>query len=531
MELKLVMKTARSVSFEIAEGGRYFTGKEYEVFLNGVSFGKTDRVITSLFGLKPETKYCIRAVSGRDGGEKGDTRDGGDFGELQVVTDYEFVTLDVREFGARGDGVQNDTAYIQAAIMACPPMGRVLIPAGKYKVNSLFLKSDLRMELEKGAELSADTVRWNYPVLPGMIESYDEKEEYNLGSWEGNPLPMFSGILTGIYADNIVIYGEGEINGNASYDNWWQEAKVMEGAFRPRLLFLNHCTNVKVQGLAFHDSPAWVIHPYFSKKLQFCSLTIENPQDSPNTDGLNPESCQDVRIEGIRFSLGDDCVAVKSGKIYMGKKYKTPSEAVHVRHCLMEDGHGAVTVGSEMAGGIRNLVVEDCIFRHTDRGLRIKTRRGRGKDGVLDDIVFRNISMDHVMTPFVANCFYFCDPDGKSGYVQSREACAADERTPLIKKLEFINIECRNCHVAAAYFEGLPEQPIEEIVMKNVAVSYAGQTRADVPAMSVGVSPCSRKGIYAGNVNKLVLSHVTVTGQEGEALECRNVKELVKEQL
>ena len=81
----------------------------------------------------------------------------------------------------------------------------------------------------------------------------------------------------------------------------------------------------------------------------------------------------------MRFSLGDDCIAVKSGKIYMGKKHKTPSENIHIRQCLMENGHGAVTLGSEMAGGVVNLTVEDCIFRHTDRGLRIKTRRRQRK--------------------------------------------------------------------------------------------------------------------------------------------------------
>ena len=103
----------------------------------------------------------------------------------------------------------------------------------------------------------------------------------------------------------------------------------------------------------------------------------------------------------------------------MGKKYKVPSRNIKIRQCLMENGHGAVTIGSEMAAGVKEVTVKDCIFRHTDRGLRIKTRRGRGKDAVLDEIIFENIDMDHVMTPFVANCFYFCDPDGRSEYVQS----------------------------------------------------------------------------------------------------------------
>ncbi|HBY71622.1 MAG TPA: polygalacturonase, partial [Lachnospiraceae bacterium] len=158
------------------------------------------------------------------------------------------------------------------------------------------------------------------------------------------------------------------------------------------------------------------------------------------------------------------------GKIYMGRKYKVPCEDIIIRQCYMEKGHGAVTIGSEMAAGIYQVLVEDCIFQSTDRGLRIKTRRGRGKDAVIDGIVFDHIRMKEVKTPLVVNCFYFCDPDGKTRYVQSKEAYPVDDRTPSIKKLTFTDIFCENCHVAAAYFYGLPEQKIEEVIMDHVTV-------------------------------------------------------------
>ncbi|MBO5523254.1 MAG: glycoside hydrolase family 28 protein, partial [Roseburia sp.] len=405
---------------------------------------------------------------------------------------------------------------------------RVLVPKGTYRITSLFLKSGLNLELAEGAELKAETDRNAYPKFPALIESYDETDEYNLGTWEGNPLPMFAGIITGISVENVRIYGKGTINGNASKENWWHNPKVMVGAFRPRLFFISHCKNVTLQGVKFCNSPSWTLHPYFSDDLKFYNLTVENPSDSPNTDGLDPESCKNVEIAGIRFSLGDDCIAVKSGKIYMGRKHKTPSENLHIRQCLMENGHGAVTVGSEMAGGVKNLIVEECLFRHTDRGLRIKTRRGRGKDAVLDNIAFKKINMDHVMTPFVVNSFYFCDPDGKTEYVQSREAMPVDDRTPEIKRLDFEDIDAKNCHVAAAHFDGLPEQKIEEIIMKNVSVTYAGNPKCDVPAMSAGVEPCSRKGIFANNVKKLVLENVSINGQEGEEMTLLGVDEIIR---
>lgn len=517
MCVKHIFSTARSAVIEIQDGGRHFTKVPCRVLVNGEDAFTTEKTINSLYDLKPDSDYHVEVYQGND-----------KLGEVSFRTDREFVTLDVRRFGAKGDGIQDDTHFIQAAIMACPENGRVLIPGGCYRITSLFLKSHLRLELAEGAELKAFTEKEKFPIFPGMIESYDEKDEYNLGSWEGNPLPMYSGIICGVNAEDVVIYGRGTINGNAAKETWWKDVKAMKDIFRPRLFFINHCKNVILQGVTFCNSPSWTLHPYFSDDLRFLDLTVKNPSDSPNTDGLDPESCKNVEILGVRFSLGDDCIAVKSGKIYMGKKYKSPSENIHIRQCLMEDGHGAVTLGSEMAGGVVNLTVEDCIFRQTDRGLRIKTRRGRGKDAILSNITFRNLTLDHVMTPLVVNSFYFCDPDGKTPYVQSRDPYPVDDRTPSIKKMVFENMDCTNCHVAAAFFDGLPEQKIEEIVMRNISFSYAENPKCDVPAMSEGVAKSSKRGIFARNVTKLTLDNVKVEGQDGEAYEFIGVDEIVK---
>ncbi len=517
MEVIHIMNTARSAVIELKDGGRYFTTRPYRILVNGRESLITKKTITSLFSLEPDASQHVEVF---DGETKA--------GEVTFRTDYEYVTLDVRRFGAKGDGVQDDTHYIQAAVSACPPKGRVLFPAGVYRITSLYLKSHTRMELAKGAELRAFTEPEKFPVFPGVIESYDEKDDYNLGSWEGNPLPMYTAILCGTDVEDVVIYGEGMINGNASKENWWKSPKYYKDVFRPRLFFINRCKNITLQGVTCCNSPAWTLHPYFSENLKFLDLEVLNPSDSPNTDGLDPESCKNVDILGVRFSLGDDCIAVKSGKIYMGKKYKTPSENIRIRQCLMEDGHGAVTLGSEMAGGVVNLTVEDCIFRHTDRGLRIKTRRGRGKDAILSNITFRNLTLDHVMTPLVVNAFYFCDPDGRTSYVQSREEYPVDDRTPSIRKMLFENMECTNCHVAAAFFDGLPEQKIEEIVMRNIFVTYAEQPKSGAPAMSEGVPKSTKRGLFARNVAKLTLDNVSITGQEGEAYELIGVDEVIR---
>lgn len=509
MNIRNMFQTARCVTFEIEDGDIFETKNYYDIYVNDRYYGSTNRVITSIYGLKPDTEYRLR-VQAQGGCEDG---------VLELKTDYEFVTLDVRDFGAKGDGVQNDTIYIQAAIMACPKDSRVLIPEGTYRITSLFLKDDIQIELAKGAVLSAVTDRTAFPVFPGLIQSYDEESEYNLGTWEGNPLPMFSGIVTGVNVKHVVIYGQGTIEGNANdnLDNWWYNAKVKRIAFRPRMIFLNHCEDIVIQGIRVQNSPSWNIHPYFSNHLRFIDLTVLNPKDSPNTDGLDPESCRDVEIVGIYFSLGDDCIALKSGKIYMGAKYKVPCEDITIRQCCMRDGHGSITIGSEMAGGVKNLTVKDCLFLHTDRGLRIKTRRGRGKDAVIDGILFEHIHMDHVMTPFVINGFYFCDPDGHTEYVRTKECLPVDERTPDIRSLEFRDIVAENCHVAAAYLYGLPEKKIRKVVMEHIHVTYAKDAREDVPAMMDGLEPCCRMGVFAKNIESLTLRDVTVEGQDGEA--------------
>ncbi|MCR5742561.1 MAG: glycoside hydrolase family 28 protein [Lachnospiraceae bacterium] len=509
--------TGRSVTFAINDGGRYYVTAKYDIYLNDSKVLETEKVINSLYELMPDTDYVVKVcVNGQVAGS------------CAFRTKKERLTINVRHLGAKGDGVSDDTHFIQAAILACPEGGRVLIPSGVYRITQIFLKSHISIELCEGAELRAFTEREKFVYFPPFAEYTDETDEMYLGTWEGNPLPMFAGIVSGIEVCDVTIYGRGTLNGNATKQDWWLNPKVMRTAFRPRLFFLNGCKNVYVQGIKFCNSPSWTIHPFFSDDLGFYDIVEENPADSPNTDGLDPESCKNVDIVGVRFTLGDDCIAVKSGKIFMGRKFKKPSENIHIYQCLMENGHGAVTIGSEMSGGVKNLTVEDCIFRRTDRGLRIKTRRGRGEDAVVENITFKNLDMDNVMTPFVANSFYFCDPDGKTDFVQSRESKPVDEGTPHIKSLNFINIKATNCHVAGAYLEGLPEKKIDEVRMENIDISFSDNPKRDVPAMSSGVEACSLKGIYVNNVKRMILKNVKISGQSGEPVILGSVDEVIR---
>ncbi len=519
MKISIIFVTSRKAVMEVEDFGIWNTEEAYEILIDENLWSRSDKAVETIEGLKPDTLYQVR-VRTESGAEA----------ETEFRTEKESVTLNVKRFNAAGDGVHDDTAAIQAAIMACPPDGRVYIPEGVYKVTSLFLKSSICIDIDQKAVLSGITERKDIPVLPGMIQSYDEKSDYNLGTWEGNPLDCFASMITGIGVSDVVITGGGTLDGSASWDNWWEDDRAKIIAFRPRMIFLNNCTNVTVHGLTVQNSPAWNLHPYFSSRIRFIGLSIKNPWDSPNTDGMDPESVDGLEVVGVHFSVGDDCIAVKSGKYYMGHTYKRPSQNLEIRQCYMESGHGAVTIGSEMAGGVKNLHVSKCIFSNTDRGLRVKTRRGRGKDAVVEGICFEDISMDHVRTPFVVNSYYnCCDPDAHSDYVKCKSPLPVDERTPAVNQLTFRNITCTNCHAAGAFLYGLPEQKIDCIEFDHVSIDYADQALPMEPAMMDDLGEKAKMGIYINNAKKLILNQVSIQGNEGESFDLHNIDSLIRD--
>ena len=252
-------------------------------------------------------------------------------------------------------------------------------------------------------------------------------------------------------------------------------------------------------------------------------MKLVNPKNSPNTDGCDPESCKNVDIIGVYFSVGDDCIAIKSGKIYMGRKHKKPSDNFNIRNCSMNFGHGAIVLGSEMSGGIKNIKVSRCLFNQTDRGLRIKTRRGRGKDAIIDGIVFENIKMTEVLTPLVINMFYYCDPDGHTEYVYTKEKLPVDDRTPYLGSFTFKDIDCYDVNVAAGTFFGLPEQPINSINIENMKFHYAENPQSGLAAMMDGLPPLKGKGLIFSYVDRVTIKDVEFIGLNDEKFEINQV--------
>ncbi len=516
MKFRQLLTTSTCFVGELLKADADYYTETFDIWLNGGLYASSDRAVFSVYGLQPDTIYELKVTRGAESSAV-----------FLIHTEAETLVMNVRSFGASGDGGTDDTAFLQAAILACPAGGRIYIPAGTYRFTHLFLKSNLTLELEEGALLQAIPDRDRLPVLPGRAESAKDACEYIAGTWEGKPADSYVSILTGMFIENVVICGRGTIDGSADFDNWWDMGRCKGYPARPKMLHLNHCRNITLQGLTIKNSPSWNLHPFYSDDIRFLDLNIISPDNSHNTDGIDPDSCKNVEIAGVHFSVGDDCIAIKSGQLPADGNTQNlrPSENIEIHNCLMESGHGGVTIGSESAGGVHHVLVRNCFFLNTDRGLRVKSRRGRGRDSYVSGISFQHVRMDGVKTPFVINCFYYCGDEGKTDYVRTKDALPVDERTPRVGDIIIRHVTCTNCHVAGLFFYGLPESKIELVDMNDVHISYAQDAEAGKPAMMADLEPCRRKGIFVRNALRVVLKNVSIMGAEGELLDLNGVDE------
>ncbi|UJW74853.1 polygalacturonase PglA [Rhizobium sp. SL42] len=451
-----------------------------------VATGQVHSVVLNLGNLEPGRHYRL------------ETADGG----FTFATANETALLDIRDFGASTESADNARA-IQSAIASLPAGGTLRLPAGLWSSGPIFLKGEMTLLLEEGAILADTGSRRGRKVLPAR-----HADGRVLGTWEGVAEPCFASLINAIDCDNLTITGHGTIDGGGDRGDWWTWPKeTRDGARRPRTIFLSSCKHVILSGITVQNSPSWTVHPVLCDHLLAAGLTIRNDPLSPNTDGLNPEASSDIRLIGLDISVGDDCIAIKAGKRDPRGGPDRPTRRVEISNCLMQRGHGAVVMGSEMSRGIHDVSISRCHFVGTDRGLRIKTRRGRG--GAVSDIHLSQCRMDDVATPIAVNAFYFCDADGRSEYVQSRNPLPLSIETPRISNITIRDVVVSGAETAAAVFYGLPECEIDAVSVDGLSIVYAEGAKPGLPEMACHLPQLLHAGIVAENTRFSLLARLS----------------------
>ena len=416
--------------------------------------------------------------------------------------------LDYKE--ASMDGTDWTEAFRQAVEDIKKAQGGTLfVPAGEYRTRSIELTSNMTLYLCAGSELSFS----------------DEIEKYEIldGEFEGIARPMYKPLIYMSHLQNVAIRGEGKINGNGR--RWWEkiwDKSLVEA--RPCLIYFEYCENIKIENVYLTMSPVWTVHPLYSKNVVIHGVTIVNPADSPNTDGINPDSCQNVRISDCYIDVGDDCIAIKAG--VEDTPMKRVCENITITNCNMIHGHGGVVIGSEMSGGVRNVVVSNCLFQDTDRGIRLKTRRRRG--GFMEQLSFNNIIMDRVMCPFVFNMYYFGGKVGKEPWVSDRNPAPVDEGTPVIRDINISNMTVLNATSCAGVLSGLAEQYLENIRFSNCQITMSQDGEAELPAMMSGMDKMKGAGFYMRNAKGIVFDQVEVKNAIGAEIDMDESVDLVR---
>ncbi|GAB2799455.1 glycoside hydrolase family 28 protein [Rhabdobacter roseus] len=386
-------------------------------------------------------------------------------------------TFDIRAYGAQPEVPA--TEAIRQAIEACHRAGggKVLVPKGTWLTGPVHLKSHVNLHLEQGAELRFSQRFADY--LPVVLIQRGGYFCYNYS-------PM-------IYAkdcENIAVTGAGTLNGQGQA--WWPWKKRqpgMEALFRmgksgvpveqrvfgteaagvrpPFVQFLE-CKNVLLEGVTLLDGPSWNVHPVFCENLIIRNIKIT--AHGPNNDGIDPDGCKNVLIEDCLIDVGDDNICLKSGRDEEAWRLGRPCENVVVRRCSTLAGHGGFVIGSEMSAGVRNVLVEDCHFAGTDRGLRFKSRVGRG--GVVENVWVRNISMDTIQHEAVVfDLLYDSEPIERS--IQYSEQAADLAHAPVFRNIHIENIRCQSAQTVVS-LRGLPGgRNLTDLTFKYLTIKAA----------------------------------------------------------
>jgi polygalacturonase len=355
-------------------------------------------------------------------------------------------TFDVAKHGAVGDGRTSDTAAIQSTIAACAAAGggTVEVPAGTFLTGPLTLASNLDLHLNAGATLRLT----------------DDPGPFHTGG---------RGVVSGVVADDchdLSITGEGTIDGQGQ--RWWDAFRKVKGtpaaadpaAHRPYLVVLNRCERVLVRGVTLTDSPSFHLVPRACSDVTIDAVHFRAPADAPNTDGLDPSGWR-FAITGCTFDVGDDCIAIKPSGA--GRDGEPSCADFLVENCTFRHGHG-LSIGGQTPGGLRHLVVRRCTFDGTTAGIRLKA--GRGTGGVVEDLVYEDLTMRGVTTPIDITSYYPKLPADPA----ADPARPVTATTPVWRHITITRLTATGSP-AAGRIVGLPEMPVDGVTLTDVHLS------------------------------------------------------------
>ncbi len=367
-----------------------------------------------------------------------------------ALPDIPAAVFKVVDFGAVPDDAGDDTAAFVKALDAVKVAGggRLVVPAGEFRTGHLDLVGRLDFHLEKGAKL----------LFSG------DPEAYRIQDRKFRPLVSASGV------EDLAITGEGVFDGQGSA--WWTAARAFKDAARargdaneeigrPRLLIIEKSKRVLVEGVTLSNSPQFHFIPSRCEDVTIRRVTVRAPHTAPNTDGIDPAASRRVHIVGCTIDTGDDNIAIKSGNPDHG-----PVEDVLIEDCTFLGGHG-MSIGSETYGGVRNLVVRNCIFDGTEAGIRMKSARGRG--GVAENLLYENLTLRNVEVAIQITSYYPNKTTPKPGVADVAPA-ARNPRTPAWRNIRIRDVRSTGGTKTAGIIIGLPEEPVADIAMENVHI-------------------------------------------------------------
>lgn len=402
------------------------------------------------------------------------------------------VVVNITDFGGVGDGVTVNTVAFERAVFYISKVakkggGQLNVPAGKWLTGPFNLTSHMTLFLAQDAVILAVDDEKVWTLMP-PLPSYGYGREH--------PGPRYGSFIHGQNLRDVVITGHnGTIDGQGL--GWWKKyrQKVLNHTRGP-LVQIMYSSDILISNITLRNSPFWTLHPYDCKNVTIRNMTILAPlKEAPNTDGIDPDSCEDMLIEDCYISVGDDAIAIKSGWDQYGVAYGKPSKNILIRNLVVQSMVSAgISIGSEMSGGVSNITIENVLVFNSRRAVRIKTAAGRG--AYIRDITYKNLTFDNVRVGIII----------KTDYNEHPDAGFDPKAFPIIRGITYSSIHGEGVRVPVR-IHGMADIPVRNVTFRDMSVGITYKKKhifqcAYVSGRVIGSifpKPCENLDLYDEN--------------------------------